>query len=137
MAEHVPAPYDWMYEEERPFTLSGDDFNDGYLSGFVPDFRRLLLAQFPPETHKPAPKEKTWKETRWGIDPDDPLAAEAFQKGVQLANEQTSWLQDLPADRLIYEVFETEYLNKGVRMDPVPFQFGFKSQMEKRFPYRY
>ena len=137
MAEHVPAPYDWMYEEERPFTLSGDDFNDGYLSGFVPDFRRLLLARFPPETHKPAPKEKTWKETRWGIDPDDPQAAEAFQKGVQLANEQTSWLQDLPADRLIYEVFEKEYLNKGVRMDPVPFQFGFRSQMEKRFPYRY
>ena len=136
-AGHVPAPYDWMYEEETPFTLSGDDFNDGYLSGFVPDFRRLLLAQFPPETHKPAPREKTWKETRWGIDPNDPLAAEAFQKGVELADEQTAWLQDLPADRLIDEVFESEYLRKGVRMDMIAFRFGFKSQMEKRFPYRY
>lgn len=136
-AEIVPAPFDWLYEEETPFALSGDEWNDGYQSGFRPEFRQRLLAKFPAETHKPAAKEKTWKETRWGIDPEDPLSVESFQKGQRRADEQTRWLPDLQADQLIQEIWEAEYFKQGRRLDVVAYRFGFKSQMEKRFPYRY
>lgn len=137
MAEGAHQPADWLYDEPTPFALTGDDFNDGYMSGFQPEYRQRLLAKFPEETHKPAPREKTWKETKWGIDRNDALSVESFQKGAELADEQPKWLPELQADQLVYDVFESQFMNKNLWLNVIAFRFGFKSQMEKRFPYRY
>jgi len=132
----VPAPYDWLYQDPEPVPLGQDDFNNGYLSGFVPTFRQLLLAKFPLKTH-PAPQvEKSWRNSRWGIDPMDPAAQVAFDKGAQEAKQQQAWLPELEADRLIDQLIEN-LIQSGFKVAVVPFRYGFKSQMEKRFPNRY
>ena len=132
----VPAPYDWLYRESEPVPLGRDDFNNGYLSGFAPTFRELLLAKFPLETH-PAPQvEKSWRDARWGINPMDLAAIIWFDKGTEVAKQQPVWLPELEADRLIDQLIQKS-IESGSRVEVVPFRFGFKYQMEKRFPYRY
>lgn len=133
----VFAPDEWLYEEAKLHTLSGDDFHDGYTTGFTTEYRRLLLEKFPPDTHKPIPTEKTWKSMRWGIDESDPLSVSSFKLGEKLANEQTQWLPELQADGLLDAYFESLPLTEIATFRIIAFRFGFKSRMEQRFPYRY
>lgn len=136
-AKSVPAPPDWLYEEPELFMLSGDDFHDGYTSGFATEYRRLLLEKFPPGSHKPTPTEKTWESMRWGIDENDPLSVSAFKLGEKLANEQTQWLPELQADGLVDAVLESLPPTEIATFRIIAFRFGFKSRMEQRFPNRY
>lgn len=66
----------------------------------------------------------------------DPAAHVAFDKGAQEAKRQPVWLPELEADRLIDQLIQN-LTESGFRVATVPFRFGFKSQMEKRFPNRY
>lgn len=135
-ARSVPAPYDWLYEEAELHTLSGDDFNDGYQSGFRPEFRRLLLEKFPAATHK-VQEEKTWRNTKWGIDQEDPVSVASYHKGQELANDQKSWLPELQADELIQRFIDGRPRAEITGLNIMAFRFGFKSRMEGRFPNRY
>lgn len=136
LAGHVPAPFDWLYKEPAPFTLGEDDFNNGYLSGFVPTFRDCLLAKFPPEDDPPQKVEDNQKGARWSFDPLDPASIISFHKGAEEAKNEPAWLPELAADRRIDELIE-ERIQSGSLVRATDFRCGFKDQMEKRFPHRY
>lgn len=136
LAEAFSEPPSWLHDDE-PLELTGDEFNDGYRTGISTTLRDILLKRFkdlPPAE----PEEKTWRNTKWGVDPLDPNAVASFQKGFEYSKSEKKWLPELNASQRINELFFAELESApGIRLDRVAFSFGFKSGMESRFPHRY
>lgn len=79
----------------------------------------------------PGPPDTTnWESTRWGIDPNDPRAAEEFRRGEKAADKQNTWLPEREADRIVDKLWEADVT---AYPDIVAYRFGFKSRMEKKF----
>lgn len=123
MADFFQEAPQWLAEPPGEAEPSGDDFTDGYLSGYMEANRERLLERFP---EGPVIPEPHWTNRRWGIDPDDSVAQAEFKRGAELAEKQSGWMTEIEADRIVNRMCLT-----------IPFRFGFKSRMEEKFGKRW
>ena len=133
LAEVISTPPDWLHEPPTDAYDNGDPFHFGFQSGISKGLRERLLQRFPDKPEQTL--ERTWANSRWGVDPLDASSIIWFQRGVELADKQENWLPELNADRIVDEALAAGVVPVGPSRLPnqVALRFGFKSRMEERF----
>jgi hypothetical protein len=124
----VKEPPEWLAEPEEPPRLTGDEFNDGWTTGFETTYRRLLEERFK-HHQKPVPAPK--------LDPTDLSQVVSHQQGFELAQKQDEWLPRLLADQLCDKWIEKRAFAGQPVKNIISFRNGFYEGMERKFPNRY
>ena len=126
----------WIYEDPVPPPLTGDDFNDGFITGISTTNHRLLREKFK-DSPKPKVEPKTWRNTKFGVDPTDFGAIYWYQRGYELSEDEDEWLPELNAHQQVDQLADEIFQNEGRFIKIQAFRLGFQAGMEARFPNRY